>query len=223
MRYKVAIRFSIRDDVRFISHHDMMRMFERALARTDLPVRFSEGFNPRPKLSLPLPRPVGIASMADVLAVELTRPVAVEEIVRQLSAQMPQGVGLQEAWALSSPRALQAESASYALDLPTDRIARVIEQLDQVLAAESWPVYRSDEGLAGSGKSLDFRQHLVAAGIESASLRWTVRVMPSGSLRPGEILSAFGLDPAEWQHRVRRTAIQWAEPAGLSEPVGPAA
>ncbi|MBI4580945.1 MAG: DUF2344 domain-containing protein, partial [Planctomycetes bacterium] len=92
IRYRIAIRFAVQDDVRFISHHDTMRMFERALARTDLPVRFSEGFNPRPKLSLPLPRPVGIATTADVLVVELTQPVVPEEALGRLAAQMPRGV-----------------------------------------------------------------------------------------------------------------------------------
>lgn len=216
LRYRTAIRFAIGGDVRFISHHDTMRMFERALARTDLPVRFSEGFNPRPKLSLPLPRPVGIATVADVLVVELTQPVAGEEIARQLSAQMPQGVILGDTWVPSSSRALQAETASYALDLPTDLIAGVFEQLSRVLAAQTWSVHR-EEDLHGPSKTLDLREHLVEAGIESASLQWTLRVMQAGSIRPSEALAAFGLEPSEWQHRIRRTAVKWAEPVRLSE------
>jgi radical SAM-linked protein len=212
LRYRLAIRFAVQDDLRFISHHDTLRMFERALARTGLPVRFSEGFNPRPKLSLPLPRPVGIASVADVLVVELTQAVPGEDALQQLSAQMPRGIVLQETWVHESSRPMQAESASYVLELPADRIAQVREQLSLVWAAETWPIQRGDHA-EGPGKSLDLRQHLVEARIDSASLHWTVRVVPAGSVRPSEVLAAFGLDPAEWQHRVRRIAIQWAAPA----------
>lgn len=220
LRYRIAIRFAIQDDVRFISHHDSMRMFERALARTELPVRFSEGFNPRPKLSLPLPRPVGIATCADVLVVELTQPVAGEDLLRQLSAQMPSGVVLRDAWFLTTSRALHAESVSYALDLPKDRIAVTAEHVSRVLAAQTWPVHRAEDAQQ-TGKLLDLREHLVEAGIESPTLHWTLRVMQAGSIRPSEALAAFGLDPTEWQHCIRRTAVTWAEPDGLSRTDGP--
>jgi len=198
--------------VRFISHHDSMRMFERALARTGLPVRFSEGFNPRPKLSLPLPRPVGMASMADVLVIELSEPVAVEEIVKILADQLPQGVTLLEAWELGSTRPPQPMSASYALEVPRDRVAGVQERLDQVLAAEQWPIHRDEPN--SPRKTLDLREQLVAASIsiEDAGvgrLLWTLQVVPSGSIRPTELLMTLGLEPAEFQHRIVRTAIEW--------------
>src|SRR5690606_16197351 len=98
LRYKVAIRFRVEGDLRFISHHDMMRLFERALARARLPVKHSEGFNPRPRMSLPLPRPVGVATLADRLVVELREPVETTDALARLRRQMPVGLTLAEAF-----------------------------------------------------------------------------------------------------------------------------
>lgn len=185
-----------------------MRLFERALARTELPVRFSEGFNPRPKLSLPLPRPVGIATQADVLVVEFTQAVTCDQVVQQLTAQMPAGVKLEDAWIPQSSRPIQPETATYALELSTDNVHPVTEHLNELLAAESWLVHR-DESVARAGKSLDLREQLVDARLEGTLLQWTVRIGGSGSVRPAEVLTVLGLDPGQWQHRVQRTAIAW--------------
>lgn len=220
LRYKVVIRFAVQDDTRFISHHDTMRMFERALARTDLPVRFSEGFNPRPKLSLPLPRPVGIATTVDLLAIELAEPVAPEEALRQLAEQMPHGVTLSEAWVPPGRRAMQPESATYVLDLPAEAVRRVSEQIETIANASGWPVQRVDNA-SGHGKELDLKSYLLGAAVEGTQLSWTTRVTGGGSIRPAEFLAAVGLDPAEWQHRVYRTGIVWQVPADSSPDAHP--
>jgi len=185
-----------------------MRLFERALARTDLPVRFSEGFNPRPRLSLPLPRPVGIATTADVLVVEFAEPVDPREVLPQLAAQMPQGVALRDAWLPSGRRPIQPASATYALDLPADRIRETAEQVDRILNSPEWPVHRVRED-GGPEKVLDLRSYLLNARIDGSRLRWTMRVTGQGSIRPGEFLAAVGLAPDQWQHRICRTDIAW--------------
>lgn len=195
-----------------------MRMFERALARTDLPVRFSEGFNPRPRLSLPLPRPVGVATTVDCLVVEFTCETVPEEVLSRLSAQMPAGVTLRSAWIPPNRRALQPVAATYSVTVPAERVAAVGEQLERLRGAAEWPVHRS-EGPGGPEKTLDLKSYLADAGFDSGRLVWTVRVTGGGSIRPSEFLAAAGLDPREWQHRVTRTAIEWeAEPAGSAPP-----
>lgn len=210
MRYKVAIRFAVQDDVRFISHHDTMRMFERALARTELPVRFSEGFNPRPRLSLPLPRPVGVATRADVLTFELDHPIDPAEALRQLTAQMPHGVSLLEAWRVHGHRPMQPESATYVVELPAEWVGPVREKVRTILEASTWPIER-DAGHSGPGKVMDLRSYLLEATVDAHRLHWTVRVTAGGSIRPSEFLAAVGLDPVQWHHRTCRTAITWRD------------
>src|SRR3990172_12981655 len=83
-RYRWLFAYSIDGDLRFISHHDTLRLFRRALARADLPVRFSEGFNPHPRIMIPLPRPVGIASRAEGLVVETVGLIDPDDALRRL-------------------------------------------------------------------------------------------------------------------------------------------
>lgn len=208
MRYKVAVRFAVEGDLRYISHHDMVRLFERALARTQLPVRFTEGFNPRPKLSLPLPRPVGVASEADVLLIETTECVDPANLLTRLAEQMPSGLTLREAWPVEGKPALQPEHVICTVPVAHEKIDHLAEAIHRIMAAETWPVERRGAG-GKPDKRIDLRVYLVDASIENDRLRWTTRVTPEGSLRPAEMLLAVGLDPQTHLHRATRTAIEW--------------
>jgi radical SAM-linked protein len=217
LRYKVAIRFQVDGDLRFISHHDTMRLFERALSRAQLPVKFSEGFNPRPRISLPLPRPVGVATLADMLVIELRESVEAPQVLHRLAEQMPGGLTLLEAIELDAGRKLHPEQVAYEVALPEDRALAVRTAVERVLAAEQWPIERLDEH-GKSVRSIDLRSLLVEASVGPGVLRWTHRVPDGGSARCGEWLTALGLDGREMLHRVRRTAVHWkaGTPAGLA-------
>ena len=77
----VLIRFKIGGSVRFLSHAETLKVFQRACVRAGMNIQYTQGFNPRPRLSLPLPRPVGVASEDDLLCVRL--------LVRDASCVMP--------------------------------------------------------------------------------------------------------------------------------------
>lgn len=216
LRYKLAIRFALEGDLRFISHRDTMRLLERALSRSGLPVRFSEGFNPRPTLSLPLPRAVGVSTSADVLVLELTEAVEPREVLPRLAEQMPQGLSLQDAWALPAGETLHPEQASYEVALQDEELEPVRGAVSNLLAAGEWPIERTGRGKPS--RTIDLRAMLVEASVEPGWLRWTCRITPAGSAKPGEWLTAFGLRASERLHRVRRTAVQWASPLRASAP-----
>ena len=67
MKKTLVVKFRISGSLSYLSHRETMTMFDRALVRAQVKLKYSEGFNPRPKLSLPLPRSVGIASDAELL------------------------------------------------------------------------------------------------------------------------------------------------------------
>src|SRR3989304_8362378 len=90
-RHRWLFAYSIDGDLRFISHHDTLRLFRRAMARANLPVRYSEGFNPHPRIMIPLPRPVGIASQAEAIVVETELPIDPDEALQQLRRHTPVG------------------------------------------------------------------------------------------------------------------------------------
>ncbi len=222
MRYRVAIRFAIDGDLRFISHHDTMRLFERALARTRLPVKYSRGFNPRPRLSLPLPRAVGVASTCDVLVLELCEATEPGDVLAPLAGQMPPGVRLLDARRVEAGAAVQPETVTYALPLTGEQVSSAQAAVERLLAAEQW---RVDRGSADgrSGKTVDLRGYLVSAGVQAKTLRWTVRVTSAGTVRPAEMLDACGLDAKACQHRVTRVDVCWSDAGSADrERMGPA-
>jgi radical SAM-linked protein len=214
LRYKVAIRFAIEGDLRFISHRDTMRLFERALARGRVPVKFSGGFNPKPRLSLPLPRSVGIASESDLVVLELSEPADAEDVRRRLEPQMPAGLRLHEAWPVESGGAIQPSEVDYSVDLPPESVDQVAAQAAVLMAERQWCVDRGSSG-GKPGRRVDLRALLVEAGVDGNALHWTVRVDPKGGARPAEILAAMGLDASSWLHRVRRTRVAWMGRSGL--------
>jgi len=209
LRHRVAIRFAIEGDLRFISHHDTIRLFERALSRAQLPVKFSEGFNPRPKLSLPCPRTVGVYSQADVLVVDLSEPMAANDFSTRLAKQMPAGINLFKAWEITGKRTLQVDRVEYAVDLPGESLPEVKKRLKLLRESDTLTLKRAGHGKK-SAKTIDLCEYVIEASVDNLTLRWTVLVTRQGTLRPAEFLSAVGLDADLWLHRVRRTEIHWS-------------
>src|SRR6476660_6034613 len=90
--FPVRIRFSKRGKVRFISHRDVARAFERAFRIEQLPLAFTEGFSPRPKVSFGLALSVGHESEAEYLDVELARPIPLDTLASRLTHALPDGI-----------------------------------------------------------------------------------------------------------------------------------
>ncbi len=213
----MAIRFAIGGDLRFISHSDSLRMFGRALGRAGLLVRYTGGFNPRPRVWLPLPRPLGIAGDDELLIVELAEPMASATVLDRLAERVPRGIALQKAGRLGSDRVPQAVEARYQLAL-AEQQGEVVKEAAQTLEqSESCLVIRTDKP-GGREDMFDIRPSLLAIGCESGTLKFTLGASPSGSAKPREVLQALGL-PEELLADVRRIGITWQP--DLDEP-GPA-
>jgi radical SAM-linked protein len=118
---RLRVTFSRGEPLRFISHLDLMRFWERALRRGGLSVAYSEGFSPHPKLSLGAPLPVGTTGEAELMDVVLAQPVEPEEFLRRVRPQLPPGVAVSDA--REAPASLpsiqsQLRAAEYRVVLP---------------------------------------------------------------------------------------------------------
>ena len=92
---RVRIRFTEAGKVRFLSHRDLARIWERAMRRAELPVTYSVGFSPRPKLHFGLALSVGHESLAEYLDVDLVSPLSQDDLAAlpaRLSAVLPEGI-----------------------------------------------------------------------------------------------------------------------------------
>lgn len=94
---RIRIEFSKGEQVRFLSHLDLMKTFERAIRRADIPIAFSEGFNPHPKMNFASALAVGVTSDAEYIDMELQQTIEPDEIVSRMALAMPPGIKIRRA------------------------------------------------------------------------------------------------------------------------------
>lgn len=107
MRYRME--FSKEKQVCFVSHLELMKVFSQAIRRAQLPVAWTEGFNPRPKISFSSAIATGMVSLAECMDLELTADVEPQEVRERLNRQLPPGFSVGRIRRLDGrPRSLMA-------------------------------------------------------------------------------------------------------------------
>lgn len=223
---RVRVQFSKTGKIRWTSHRDVARMWERAFRRIDLPLAYSVGFSPRPKVSFGLALSTGHESEAEYLDLELVGEPDVPSLPARLSAVLPEGISVLAAAVIGDRRdSLQHEVTSTTFEItctgaPLDEVR---SRVDAALASSSIVITRTRKGVAAAD---DVRPAIVSvSGLEAVSgddgspcVRFTAELatQPRG-LRPAELLTA--LSPALEEVRVRRTH-QWISRADGAR-VGP--
>lgn len=91
------IKYARLDNVKYISHLDMLKLFTRAARRCDLPVAYSAGFNPHPLFVFGMPLPVGTTSEAEYLDITMEKELSCDDIINRLNDTMPEGVRILQA------------------------------------------------------------------------------------------------------------------------------
>lgn len=107
---RIRARFSKTEKAIYISHLNLIRIFERSARRADLPLDYSKGFNPRPKISFASALPLGVSSEDEYVDFDLKKPVMPEEFECRFNCAVPDGLKLETTWSISdSQPALMAE------------------------------------------------------------------------------------------------------------------
>lgn len=203
-----AFGFSIDDDLRFISHHDTIRMFKRALARAGLPVRYSAGFNPQPKIVIPLPRPVGVASDDEIIVVDFENLIDAEQARASLAAQMPEQVKLLDASQLERNKTLQPDTVDYVFQPDKQWPDDVHERVDAAMRAESLPIERRSPKHP-KPRTIDIRPYLLHLAADGDCIRFSLQVTGSGAARPSEVCRVLGFEDQFVNHCMRRLRVTW--------------
>ena len=94
---RIIARFNKDDSVRFVSHLDVQRLFQRAFRRADLPVAYSNGFNPHQQLSFATALTVGASSSAEWLDIKMDKEISADEFSERVNAALPRGFSIVEA------------------------------------------------------------------------------------------------------------------------------
>ena len=186
-RQRLRLWFAKEGLLRFISHHDLMRLFERALRRSGLPLKLSEGFNPRPVMSFASALALGVESRGECAEVELTEWVSPTRALRDVARRMPDGIRVFNVQSVGYGEKAEVVQAEYSV-----RLGLVPEDLPSKLGAFMDSSSATVERLTKSGvKSVDVRGFVRDLKLDGDTVRMILDVSPAGSVRPEEVLEAL--------------------------------
>src|SRR5690349_4010684 len=188
--FPYRLRFSKTGKLRFLSHHDLMRLFERAMRRSGLPLRMTEGYNPHPILSFPTALGLGIESLDEILEFELSAWNAPAKIEAELGSQLPEGIKLIKVEAFARKDRSAVEFVEYEARFPaeSDPAAGAKAFLAK---PEMWIERKSDKG----SKKVELRRYVIAIVTEPGRVLMRVRITDQGTAKPEEVLRAIGIEP----------------------------
>lgn len=215
-RYTLVVRFDVTGQLGYLSHQETSRMFERAFLRSGTPVRYSEGFNPRVRMSLPFPRTVGVESVGDLLVVAIAgEDVDCDELRNSIQSQMPEGCYISSVEVLDGKVSYQPEWTEY--EIVADGIGADAEILEKVRSLKHelssggsvivdryWPKKRRN-------KKVDICQYLESLELKDDSLVAGVKITLSGSVRVEELLAVSGVDRGKITGGITRRNVRFVK------------
>ena len=195
---RLRIRFCRGQEVKFISHLDILRLWQRALHRAEIPVAYSEGFNPHPRISLAAPLPIGVTSQAELMDILCTKWGSSHFFTAAISQQLPPGIEILQVYqvALTMP-SLQSRVryAEYRVEVETEKEQKDIESaVTGLLSVKQLPwQHHRDTGT----RNYDLRAliddlWLIDWHSGYCTVGMRLRCDNSGSGRPEQVATALG-------------------------------
>jgi radical SAM-linked protein len=193
---RLRIRYAKRGRLRFTSHRDFSRAFERALVRSRVPMAYSSGFNPHPRISYAGAAPTGSESEAEYLEIGLAAEMTPRTVQESLDGSLPPGLDIVEV-VVSAGGALadRLEASHWRIRLPETRVEDASRAVEDFLAAEEVLVERmTKRGL----RQFDCRKATVTlqvarhtSGNQECAILEVVLRHGTPSVRPDDILAGL--------------------------------
>jgi radical SAM-linked protein len=227
---RVRIRYAKRGRLRFTSHRDFARAFERALRRAEVPMGYSAGFTPHPKISYVGASPTGVASEAEYLEIGLARETDVDQLRAVLDAALPEGLDIVEA-VPAGPGSLadRMEASAWRIDFLGLDESVLRDAVEQFLARDEVGIER----MTKSGRrTVDVRAAVVRMTVSGAApdgaepgraiMQMVVRQV-TPTVRPDDVVAALrtvaGLAPVVPPLAVRQAQGPLDEQAVIGDPL----
>ena len=207
---RVRMTYAKLGNLRFIGHLDLQRLFERALRRTNLPLRYTQGFSPHMRINLASALPLGFIGEAEQMDFWLDQEVSLKEISKRLNKALPAELILKNLQVIDNRKpSLQASllSSEFEIVLPPELDPENLQdQVIALLAQDSLPVLRRK-------KTVDLKSLLIAWKLDNQAtevlLKATLKATPLENGRPDELLGLLGIDPADCV--ITRTKLIFSE------------
>ncbi|MEZ6090834.1 MAG: TIGR03936 family radical SAM-associated protein [Pirellulaceae bacterium] len=189
-RARYRIRFSKTGPLRWISHRDLIRLWERLLRRVDLNLSMSEGFHPKPRMSFPSALALGTQSIDEVVEFELTEDLPVGELAQRLRDDQQPGLEILKVTAIpDGSRKAQLKSTTYNLPIPDSHLETLRKRIEAFLRTGTIQVDRK-------GKMLSFSvsAEIPYIALEGSTLVFRMTPGRQASLRPTDLMDALNLN-----------------------------
>ena len=187
---RVRINFDKTDTMRFTSHLDLYRSVERMLRRAGLPLAYSQGFKPHPKINIAAALPLGFTSKEDLMDIWLKEAIPLPSILDSLRVNAPQGITINDVEEIDPALAtlqLNLIAAEYSITfrVPQENLASLIQQ---VLDTDHIVINRRD-------KEIDVRQQIISihlliddtSGLQCLKVQFHAKEGSSG--RPDDLIN----------------------------------
>jgi radical SAM-linked protein len=217
--YEYRLRFSKEANFKFLSHLELIKTFERALRRAQIPLAYSEGFHPHPKMSFGPALAVGVSSIDEYFDLDLREEWNPDELVTRLNPALPAGleiIAARRCKAGVKPLNAIINRAAYLIELTTNPevLNLLVTEINAITAAAEIMVNRTNKNIS---KTVNIRPwiHSIKTEISSTNrlqIRITGEIGSGGNLRPDDILALI-TQPVEAVNFVR--VGLWHEQQGL--------
>lgn len=212
---KYRIKFSKNGPIKYIGHLDVMRYFQKALRRAQLPVKYSEGFSPHQLISFAFPLSVGYTSDGEYFDVEMTQDIEEEELVNRLNAAMAPGFRILDSRRLDDKAAncmAAVYAASYEISfkdrviLPENFKEKCIDYFSQMTIPVNKPK-KKGEGFV----EIDLKEFLYSYSVDENTVSFTVNASSANNIRPSFVIKCLfdflSIDIDERDYFVKRIDI----------------
>jgi len=201
---RIRIIFAKLGALRYTSHLDLHKLWERAARRAELPLAYSQGFHPQPKMNIAAALPLGFSSRCEVLDMRLEHEIQLDGLLEKLQGTLPTGIQVTDVESIDERApALQTQvvSAEYEVSLAEEGFGSEVKQrIESMLESES--IIRTRRG-----KEYDLRPLIEALDLLDGKILMKLAAREGATGRPEEVLDMLGI--AFEDTRIERTRLNF--------------
>lgn len=180
-----------------------MKVFERAIRRANLPIAMSRGFNPHPKLSIPLALGVGVAGKDEVLELELLTSIPSELLVERLGQQLPKEIHILSGEVIPSSHRSSVRDVCYEVVFKDATLLKTLK-VNEFLQQPSIIVIRTKDGCQ---KPFDIRPSIQDITVKPNCLILSIKMESEGMARPEEVIHSLYGNGEKLFFEINRTKV----------------
>jgi len=198
----IRAKFTKGEDIKYISHLDLMRLFERAFRRANLPLKYSEGFNPHPKFSFATALSLGTSSDGEYMDIEFNQEISIEDFTKRINEVLPEGIKIIKAAFLDEKDSIMSliRWSNYAVKFSINNkidIERLNEEINKFMGLEEIIITKEKK----KGRQIVKKQESIRDRIKDITvlqfdgdmvlLKVTLMTGSNGNLKPEKLVEVL--------------------------------